>query len=278
KDELDDYYSIDSTHGIVARSKKLTIAPELSLTFAEWFQGWARLRELIQTYLPGELQYWLVHYERILNHPNQRDEWPICLGYCSEVRRRSCTSALDPSVFHLTIWNDQESKFMARVTLQTVRAELNIASGSSYAPKSHGPSKSNTRHNPSNPNVRYHPYKESSPPRSKGNSFRGNPNHLQITAGPGGDAHFRCFICADPDPSHRSRFCTARKLTNGNDAILTSRKPGDPRTDRNGVSYCYSWNGRSGCDQGTNCSHGKHWCSLCGSKDGSHAAQICPAV
>ncbi|KAJ7926476.1 hypothetical protein B0H13DRAFT_1862307 [Mycena leptocephala] len=106
---------------------------------------------------------------------------------------------------------------------------------------------------------------------------RGNPNRLQITA-PGVQAEFRCFVCGEIDPTHRTRRCNTRKLVTGKDVIVWSRKDGEPRLDRNGVSYCYSYNGRSGCDQGANCSHGKHWCTLCGSKDGSHAAQGCSAL
>ncbi|KAJ7355274.1 hypothetical protein DFH08DRAFT_621579, partial [Mycena albidolilacea] len=245
--ELDDTYTLDGSRGVIAVSKTLPSEPELALEFGEWFQAWGRLLELIKTYCPTELHLWHEHYERILNRPNKQDDWALCVAYDTEVRRRCCSSALDPSVFHLAIWNDLEPKHMARVTLAKVRAELARASVSSQG----GNSSKTSNH-----------------------SFRGNPNRLQITSS-GTEAQFRCFICGDVDPAHRSRKCAARKLINGKDTIIWSRKEGEPRLDRNGVSYCYGFNGRSGCDQGANCSHGKHWCTLCGAKDGAHAAQGC---
>ncbi|KAJ7719800.1 hypothetical protein DFH07DRAFT_761014, partial [Mycena maculata] len=263
--ELDDLWSFDSSRGIVPTAKPLDFEPEKSLDFQEWFQAWGRLLELIRTYVSSELEVWLKHYNRILHTPNKLEEWPIWVAYDAEVRRRSCTTALDPSEFQISIWNDLEAKHIARVTIQTVRAEMAKASASS--PKLQGSN-------------RYEPYplpSTSSFRARSTSSFRGNPNRLHIT-GAGSQPQFRCFICGDTDPSHRSRSCSARKLINGRDTILFSHTPGTSRTDRNGVSYCYSWNGRAGCDKGVNCDHGKHWCSLCGSKDGSHTAQGCPAV
>ncbi|KAJ7433347.1 hypothetical protein FB451DRAFT_1064480, partial [Mycena latifolia] len=253
--ELNELYTLDGTHGgVVSVPKDLPSAPELDLTFAEWFQAWGRLLELIRTYFRSEFPLWEQHYNRILHRPNKEENWALCVAYDAEVRRRSCTSGLDPSVFHLELWNELESKHIARRALHVVRIEMGKSSGASQSSKSQTPSNSNAN-----------------------SSFRGNPNRLQIT-GSVAEPQFRCFICGDTDPSHRSRFCNARKLVNGRDAVLVSRKQGEPRTDRNGNNYCYGWNGRSGCDQGAHCSHGKHWCSLCGASDGTHAAQGCPAL
>ncbi|KAJ6603847.1 hypothetical protein B0H10DRAFT_1957654 [Mycena sp. CBHHK59/15] len=186
--ELDDLYTLDGSRGIIAVAKDLPFAAELELTFAEWFQAWGRLRELIDTYVPQELHLWDAHYNRILNKPNKHELWPVWLAYDSEVRRRACTSAIDPSVFHLEIWNDLEAKNMARVALETVHVELGQSSGSPHGSKSQGQSSGSSR---------YHPYQTpgaSSGSKSTRNSFRGNPNRLQIT-GPGVEAIYRCFVC-----------------------------------------------------------------------------------
>ncbi|KAJ7924808.1 hypothetical protein B0H13DRAFT_2315142 [Mycena leptocephala] len=208
---------------------------------------------------------WLIHYNNLFNKPNKLENWAICVACDSEVRRRACTSSIDPSIFHLAIWNDLEVKHIGRVALETVRAEMAKTAGSSHGPKLQGTSGS-----------RCHPYGGMAATGSK-SSFRGNPNRLQI-AGPDTPAQFRCFVCGDLDSSHHSCKCNARKLVNGKDAIIFSRKEGEPRTDFNRVSYCYSFNGRSGCEQSADCSHGKHWCTLCGAKGGSHAAQGCGAL
>ncbi|KAJ7501673.1 hypothetical protein B0H11DRAFT_2224552 [Mycena galericulata] len=93
--ELDDTYTLDGSRAVIAVSKSLPSEPELGLNFAEWFQGWGRL-----------------HYE------HKQEEWALCVAYDTEVRRRSCTTALDPAVLHLTIWNGLEAKHIARVTVE----------------------------------------------------------------------------------------------------------------------------------------------------------------
>ncbi|KAJ7315254.1 hypothetical protein DFH08DRAFT_972270 [Mycena albidolilacea] len=112
--ELDDTYTLDGSRGVIAVSKTLPSEPELALKFGEWFQAWGRLLDLIKTYCPTELHLWHEHYERILNRPNKQDDGALCVAYDTEVRRRCCSSALDPSIFHLAIWNDLEPKHMAR--------------------------------------------------------------------------------------------------------------------------------------------------------------------
>ena len=78
--ELDDTYTLDGSRGVIAVSKSLPSEPELGLNFAEWFQGWGRLMELITTYFPEELPMWRKHYERILHHPNKQEEWTLCVA------------------------------------------------------------------------------------------------------------------------------------------------------------------------------------------------------
>ncbi|KAJ6451220.1 hypothetical protein C8R47DRAFT_1084167 [Mycena vitilis] len=130
--ELDDTYSLDGSRGIIAVSKPLPAEPELALNFAEWFQGWARLLELIATYVPNELADWRAHYERILKKSNKDDVWDLWVAYDSEIRHRCCTSGIDPSILHLEIWNDLEVKHMTRVTYEKVSADLAKANKSHH--------------------------------------------------------------------------------------------------------------------------------------------------
>lgn len=134
--ELDDAYTLDGSRGIISVSKTLPSSPELSLSFADWFQAWGRLAELIETYLPQELPLWLINYNNLLNKPNKLENWTICVAYDSEVCRRACTTGIDPSVFHLAIWNDLEAKHIGRVAVETVRAEMAKTAGSSHGSKS----------------------------------------------------------------------------------------------------------------------------------------------
>ncbi|KAJ7468917.1 hypothetical protein B0H11DRAFT_1920927 [Mycena galericulata] len=99
------------------------------------------------------LPLWREHYERILNRPNKEDDWALCVAYDTEVRRRRCVTPIDPSVFHLAIWNEVEPKHIARKTYEKVRAEFGKLVESSQGSKAHGASSS-----------RYHPYLNNSGP------------------------------------------------------------------------------------------------------------------
>ncbi|KAJ7939212.1 hypothetical protein B0H13DRAFT_2300965 [Mycena leptocephala] len=119
--------------------------------------------ELIETYVPQELDLWVQHYNHILSRPNNQEYWPVYVAYDSEVRQRSCTTgtSLDPAVFHLGIWNDLEAKHIARVAIDTVRAEISKSSALFRGAKSQGASGN-----------RYHPYLDSS--GAHGHSNTGN--------------------------------------------------------------------------------------------------------
>ncbi|KAJ7769488.1 hypothetical protein B0H16DRAFT_1227418, partial [Mycena metata] len=108
--ELNDLFTMDGSSGtIMSVAKELPFEPELSLTFDEWFQAQGRFLELIETYVPEEHELWVVHFNRILHRPNRAKHWPLCLEYDSEIRRRSLTTGIDPSAFHLDVWNELES-------------------------------------------------------------------------------------------------------------------------------------------------------------------------
>jgi hypothetical protein len=102
--------TIDSITGqIQTSSKPLSDAGELDLTFDEWHQAWRRLLELIETYIPDELQMWKIHHSFILNNDNRAELWPLYLAYDAEVRKKATQLPIDPSVFMIGIWNDLEA-------------------------------------------------------------------------------------------------------------------------------------------------------------------------
>ncbi|KAJ7489660.1 hypothetical protein B0H11DRAFT_1720127, partial [Mycena galericulata] len=251
--ELNDLFTVDNSAGaLVSMPKELAFEPELSLTFDEWFQAWGRLLELIETYVPEEHAMWVTHFESILHRPNRAHNWALCLEYDSQIRRRVCTSSIDPSIFHLDVWNELEAEHIGKRAIATVRRELQGKSVGGRSDSDHG--------------TRFQPYENSK------QSFS-NSNHSFRASG-----KLRCFVCGDDDPTHRSRSCKADRLVNGKELILVVGKPGAPRRDRSGQAYCFSFNGFAGCTRGNNCTSGKHWCSLCGTKNSIHSAQNCTTL
>ncbi|KAJ7438990.1 hypothetical protein FB451DRAFT_1059947, partial [Mycena latifolia] len=248
--EMNDYFTMDGSTGtIISVAKELPFDRELTLDFDEWFQGWGRLLELILAYVPEEHPLWLIHYESILHRPNRSQHWALCLEYDSQIRRRALNSSIDPSEFHLDIWNELESAHIAKRALAAVQRGLR-----------------SSERDESQPTGRGHPYSNSKRPNSDTtNSFRSSNR-------------FRCFVCGDDDKNHRSRSCAAERLVTGKPAILITQTPGGPRKDRAGNTYCFSFNGHSGCTKDADCSRGKHWCTLCGAKGGLHSAQNCTTL
>jgi hypothetical protein len=116
-----DLLSIDSITGQIQTSAKpLSDAGELELTFDEWHQAWRRLLELIETYLPDELDMWKIHHSFILNRDNRAELWPLSLAYDADIRRRATQSSIDPSHFSIHIWNDLEQRYLADRVLAIV--------------------------------------------------------------------------------------------------------------------------------------------------------------
>jgi hypothetical protein len=95
---MQDYITIDDTSGrFMSTAKPLPSDGELDLSFDEWHQAWQRLLDLIARYAPQEHQFWLIHYEFILNKENRAELWPLYLSYDTEIRKRSTFDSLDPS-------------------------------------------------------------------------------------------------------------------------------------------------------------------------------------
>ena len=269
---LNDLFTMDGSSGtVVSVAKELPVEPELALTFDEWFQAWQRLLELIGEYLPAEYEMWFLHYDSILRRPSRAAQWSLCLAYDSRIRRLSVVSAVDPSQLHLSIWNELETQFIANTAIQALRLDLGLAPT--------GGRQGRTRES----DQRFQPYQmrsqSSNSPAANSHSFRtitnpgNNPNRLAIMP-----PNSRCFVCGESDPTHSSRRCHSRVLVSGGEVILAVRKQGEPRKDAEGNSLCFPFNGRASCTHGANCERGKHWCSLCGLRDGSHTAQTCPKV
>lgn len=261
--DLSDIFSLDGSAGtIISVSKELPIDGELDLTMDEWFQGWTRLLELIQTYVPDEHALWVSHFEMILYEPRRADNWFIWLEYDSQIRRRALNEPLDPSEFDDDLWKQLQSEHIAKRVLKTVRRDLPSNQGSGKSGRSGG---GNEREQGLS-GRRGTPYDDAQRRKSgASNSFR--------TPG-----RFRCFVCGDDDSDHKSRSCTADRLISGKPITLVVAKAGGPRKDKDGVSYCFSFNGHAGCSRGSNCTQGKHWCSLCGAKGGVHSAQDCTSL
>lgn len=251
--ELNDLFSLDNSGGtILSVAKELAFEPELSLTFDEWFQAQDRLLQLILTYLPDEHDLWAAHFDHIIHHPNRALNWSTWLEYDSIIRRRACSEPIDPSLFHLSVWNEIEAKHITNRAIAAVQRQFqgkiatdHTTSGtrnSGYSDRSRGAASS---------------------PQSR--SFRSS-------------TRLRCFVCGSDDPGHRARSCTARRLVNGKDSIILTGQAGGARRDRDGVAYCFSFNGHRGCNNGANCEKGKHWCTICGGRDGLHCAQDCTSL
>ena len=51
---------------VTTKSKVLSPASELDMTFDEWHQAWQRLLKLIEQYHPDELALWRTHYSSIM--------------------------------------------------------------------------------------------------------------------------------------------------------------------------------------------------------------------
>ncbi|KAJ7227594.1 hypothetical protein B0H12DRAFT_1030338, partial [Mycena haematopus] len=122
--ELNDIFLVDSSSGsMVATARELPVDPELALSFDEWFQAWGRLLELIQSHVPEEHEMWIAHFNAILHRPNRAQNWALCLEYDSQIRRRALVSSIDPSVFHLDVWNELEPVHIAKRAMALLRNE-----------------------------------------------------------------------------------------------------------------------------------------------------------
>ena len=240
-----DVLTIDNLTGQLLTSfKPLSDDGELDLTFDEWHQAWRRLLDLIKVYVSDKFPLWEIHYSFILNSHNRAELWPLYLAYDTKIRRRAMQLSIDPSHFSIGIWNDLESRYTAKKILSLVQADM----------KSHP----NTRPSPTPWNT------------NKNNSFHSQRSQFQQadSAKP-----YRCIFCGDRSKSHTSRNCLASTNTSGSPCHLLRQGSSGLRVSKAGKNYCFAWNGLSGCDNGTSCQRGEHWCTLCGTT--AHNAQTC---
>jgi hypothetical protein len=76
------------------------------LSVAKWKQGWLRLLQLKQQYLPGKWWKWEQHMKQIENAPNALStQFAIWLQYNIAVWRRATCKGLDPTRFHKELWD-----------------------------------------------------------------------------------------------------------------------------------------------------------------------------
>jgi hypothetical protein len=255
-----DILTIDNTSGrILASAKPLSDEGEMDLTFDEWHQAWRRLLELIKTFLPDEFLLWEVHYSFILLNENRAEMWPVYLAYDIEIRKRATQLSIDPSQFSIGIWNDLEARYTAKKVYSLVQSDLKQYTNN-YSPRFQ---QSNQQSRDSNQTPR--------------NSNRTSSFRSYNQRGQQQDNHSaRCIFCGDRTKSHISRNCSVTSNVNGNPCHLIKQGSSGNRQNKAGKSYCYAWNGLSGCDQTSLCRRGEHWCTLCGST--FHNAQRCDIV
>ena len=256
-----------SSGKILTSVKSLSPKGELELTFDEWIQAWHRLLILIKRYLPHEYNNWHSHYSSILNNSTRAMRWLLWLTYDTEVRRRSVSESIDPSVHQLLIWNELEPSYIAKM----VKEEMSKSSVS--MPE-------NSRNYTNNFRAQTNSYQSYRDSPDNGYSFRNQKTgNNSFRAGFRQDQNFRqlkCIFCGDCSKSHSSGSrCDRNTLINGNPCHLFKNSASETRRDKKGKNYCYSWNGLRGC-QYSNCTRGEHLCSLCGSQ--AHNAQSCRLV
>ncbi|KIJ43658.1 hypothetical protein M422DRAFT_67829 [Sphaerobolus stellatus SS14] len=237
-----DLLTVSSSAGLITTtSKPLSAEGEANLSFREWCEAWKRLLRLIQDYSPAEYDIWSRHHNRIRDAEDCTTKWSLWLAYDIEIRRRSCTEPLDPSIFQVNIWNDLQPDFLIRQAMERLRSQYTSApSSSSTLKRRHSPERRDL------PNKRPREYTTSDEAE-----------------------RFRCFLCAGSN--HSGRYCRNTKLSNGKPTYLRFAGP-NKYADPQGRRYCFSFNG-NGCQikYGT-CRQGLHKCSLCG---GEHTAQVC---
>ncbi|KAJ7055347.1 hypothetical protein C8F01DRAFT_464922 [Mycena amicta] len=250
---LNDMYMVDSSTGnTVAVSRDFPIGPELVLTYDEWDQAWRCLLDLIAEFLPDELEAWKTHYTTITNRPNRSNLWSVYLEYDSRIRRSALSSPVDPTYFQFELWNELEAEHYGK---QAAAAALRFTQD---ALKSQG--SSGGKRGGDSDSSGGHRFRPTDGARNKGDKFR-------------------CFVCGSDEPTHRARTCAASALVNGRPLILSVRGPNGSgsRKDSADKAYCFPFNGR-GCSRGSSCTHGNHWCSLCGDQSGNHSAQSCRSL
>lgn len=261
---------LDAEGKISATPKALSAKGELIMTFDDWHSAWRRLLALIREFIPDELSCWEAHFSRISDADNRSRLWSVWLAYDTKIRKLAVFSPLDPAIFHHDVWNELEMD-----DLSTKASESGTRAFNTWL-LSHPASRTaaNTAAHRST-DSRSFPTINAVAGSSNNTSTRGDRANER-----GPTSSFRpnkCFVCGDTSSAHFARTCDATRLISGQPCHIQKRRAGDTtRVDGEGNSYCYVWNGRKGCMQGATCTHGKHWCTLCGSA--AHAAPACTIV
>ena len=240
--------SLDHESGkLTTTIKELSTIGELDLSFDEWHQAWNRLLSLIQEFVPEEHASWNHHFTRIRDSQTRATYWPIWVSYDYEIRHRATRTGIDPTEFHLALWNDLE----LRITTENIERKLM----EKFKPLlKQERQDSRGRHQPA------------------GSSTHNDQQSFRTPHTEG-----RCIFCGASLAAHLSRNCTSSTLfKSGNLCYLQLRTSDHTRRDKSGRLHCFGWNGkgcRTSSDSASSCVKGLHSCSLCGSS--SHNAQSC---
>ncbi|KAG8744164.1 hypothetical protein FRC10_010733 [Ceratobasidium sp. 414] len=103
----------EHTVRIGAGGTAITTAPDLpandpaetALSLVEWLQATKRFIALVEEYFPQNAKYWQEHVRIVFQHSLRDSHWPVVLRYDIEIRKRSCSSAINPGKFQSVIFN-----------------------------------------------------------------------------------------------------------------------------------------------------------------------------
>ncbi|KAG9080011.1 hypothetical protein FRC06_007184, partial [Ceratobasidium sp. 370] len=200
---------------------------EMRLTFIEWLQAYKRFLALIAEYQPKNLLAWNQHHAIIFAHTLRDSHWALVLRYDIELRKCSCHSAIDVTMFQQHIFDDLREKSRDKA------AHLTSHAPQAALPKTFRP------YQPPNTTSPLPTYRKDHPP-----SYRATNNFTTIPATPNTQPppplrdHGKCFRCGFK--GHGARRCPNETMPNGHPVIITKGAKNSWLLD--GKPFCYKFN------------------------------------
>ncbi|KAG9087292.1 hypothetical protein FRC06_002607 [Ceratobasidium sp. 370] len=200
---------------------------EMRLTFIEWLQAYKRYLALIAEYQPKNLLAWNQHHAIIFAHTLRDSHWALVLRYDIELRKCSCHSTIDVTIFQQNIFDDLREKSCDKAVHLT-----------SHAPQAALP-KSFRPYQPPNTTSSLPPYRKDHP-----TSYRTTNNFTTIPAVPNTlpppplHDHGKCFRCGFK--GHGARRCLNETMPNSHPVIITKGAKNSWLLD--GKPFCYKFN------------------------------------
>lgn len=220
-----------------AAEDKRTEDKEFSLDLKEWTQAYNKfLYAVIIHFGESYAEYWKIHFSNIFTHDRRDSEWPALMRYCAEIRRRATLGAINPAVWHETIYTHILHK-MRYPDLVAPAGHSTVASSQAHTTSFRAT--------------------KAAPEDADTAKTRGSRNKLA-----------KCFRCAVP--GHSPMSCNRNTQANGKAVIVTKAPGGKPQID--GAPFCFAYNSARGCTRNP-CTNPPHICSLC--KSTEHGAQQC---